>query len=327
MKINELPLELLQIFEDILKYKTKYKIQPYRLVDEHSHVILRQDVDLENYIFAVHALLISEPPDPLQKYLDWQALETYRIVNTSLTSVVIKHLDLTLLQSFKERLENVPFLKSLLQQIADGKLSPGLVCSGHGIWDSDFGHVQLTAHDTRVVLYSGPGGSISGGLAEDIENDRFDSADVAVMKKGRAEEEGEVTEEQPVQDPKVTSSYPQFFSALTPVTEVPDYMLVRCRTKLPVPRVIEPLTGRVLMGLDEPDRRNYLLLSDVLAKFRGQNRKVSWAGCTGVYGETESGAADFEGFTWMKREEISRKRLRPELSEPGLVTSCKGYRR
>ena len=328
MKINELPLELLHIFEEILNNKMKYKIQSYRLINTQSHVKLQQDAALEHYAFVVHDLLISEPPLRLQEYLDWQVLETYRIVNTSLTSVLMKDLDLTLVQNFKERLENVPFLKSLLQQIADGKITPGLVCSGHGVWHSKFGHLDLTSHDSKVVFYSAPGASLSERLAVDIENDRFDGRDVAVFKTDRAEEEGEVEEEKPVSDLKVIQSYPKFFSARTAVTKIPDYMLVQCDTKLPVPRVIEPLTGRVLMNLANPDRRNYFLLSEVLHKFHGQDREVAWAGCTGYYGEAASRAAEFSGYRWtIIKKEGSPKRSRTEESEADTTTISKSYRK
>lgn len=324
MKINELPLDLLHIFEQILNCKTWYKIQSYTLINTCSHVTLEQDADLRDYIFAVRELLMSEPPVRLQEYLDWQVIETYRIVNTTLASVKIADLDLTLVRAFKEQLENVPFLKNLLQKIADGEITPGLVCSGHGVWNSEFGHVDLRSHDTKVVFYSALGASLTESLAVDIENDQFDARDVVVLKKDKAEEEGEVEEDKPVSDPKIIKSYPQFFSPSTAVTRIPNYMLVQCKKKLPVPRVIEPDTGRVLMNLENPARKNYFLLSDVLKKFHGQKREVAWAGCTGIYDETEGRAADFSGYTWSKERKSVRKRSRIESSEPEGDTLFKG---
>lgn len=204
--------------------------------------------------------------------------------------------------TFKNKLETTPYLRTLLWSIDQGITPAPVVCSGHGVWYTSDGLVDLTKYDSTVMMVSGMGASLSHELAKDIENNQFKPEEVVIVKKEKDTE--------PV--PHINPS-PRFFNQHTPETKIPDFCLVDDKESKPKPRVIEPYTMRVLYDLQmENTNKSYFFLSTVLQRFQGSRRVIAWAGCTGVRDDEGNKSGEFLGYRWSNKEEVSRKRKRLE---------------
>ncbi|KTC81655.1 putative adhesin [Legionella brunensis] len=307
MKINAPAFELLAIFEKELRKKESIRYNFSQDVDPNSHIRLEQDESVEYYAWKIAGVFIKSPRRfNYDISLNWQIRETYRILNTALASSNVSEKVKQDLLALKTKLEETPYLKTLLFYIDQGITPTQLVISGHGVWYDSDGVVDLKKYDSTVMLISGMGASLSNELAKDIENNQFNPEEVVVVKKDNDTE--------PVSH---INAYPRFFNRLTPVTEVPDFCLVDDKESLPKPRVIEPYTMRVFYDLKiHNTKRNYFRLSNVLERFNGTSRLFAWSGCTGVRDDDENKSGEFFGYRWSNKEEVrSRKRKLQEKEE------------
>ncbi|MCL9683784.1 DUF6863 domain-containing protein [Legionella maioricensis] len=290
MRLNESPHTLLALFEKALGQKKILRYMHSKEVN-FSHVLLEQDRSLAYYSRKIAAIFIKCPNRyNYDTLVSWQILETYRVLNTALASTLVKKSVKQDLLVLKKDMEKLPFLKTLLTAIDTGVVQTSAVCSGHGVWYLKDGYVDLEAVDSTVMLVSGEGGGLSDNLAVDIENDLFDPNNVAVIKKENSEEEPSI------------NPYPTFFNRQTP-QKLPNLCLVDDDHSLPKPRVIEPLTGRVLYDLQsDPKNKNYFSLATVLQQVKG--RVVFWAGCTGVRDVEERRLGAYLDYNWARKDEV-----------------------
>ena len=291
MRLNALPLTLLELFEKTLSQKKRIRYTHSMSVNANAHVRLSQDETIDYYAHKIASMFIRNPNRYNYDLLEnWQILETYRVLNTALASTLVTELVKNELRVLKKDMEELPSLKTLLSKIDAGLISASVVCSGHGVWYTIDGYVDIGTVDSSVMLISGEGASLSNALATDIENGLFDPNNVAVVKKGIGEE-----------DPSI-NPFPRFFNKQSGQTRVPNLCLVDDET-LPKPRVIEPLTGRVLYDLQSSATKgNYFSLATVLQQVKG--RLVLWAGCTGVRDEDKNKSGTYQNHRWVKKEEV-----------------------
>lgn len=296
MKINDFPSQLQAIFN---KYLNTLPSMEYDHLDQRigRHIRLSQDLNARYYFNKSAEMFVFSPRDRSQyeQVLNWQILQTYRILNTAYASYDVKESvknDLTVL---KKVLENTGFLNKLLSDIDQGLIRPNLVCSGHGAYHVDDGLINMDLFDdAAVMVVSGFGAALEEGLATDLENDNLDLQEIVVIDKKRQ-----------VVPLSEIDTYPRIFSKLANKT-LPNFHLGNT-SSLPKPRVIEPLTGRVLLDPQSfPPGKKHFLLLDILRKFSDKKRSITWAACTGVRDHNNNRTGDFLGYSWTDKAALKR---------------------
>lgn len=320
MKINDAPFALLQIFRKVHNQNLIIQCNPN--INPRKHLKLYQDDKLEFYagVVAFDMFTKPDPNSPQQDLLKWQLLETYRIINTTIASELVAEAVKSEFLPLKTELEKTPYLKNLLTKIDKGELSPLLVCSGHGYWSLEDGFIDLKSTDTTVMTISLPGGLVADELATDLENDLYSPSNVAIVPCSDGTK--------PTKD---IDHYPRFFSKKANAS-VPNYRLVQIVDEFPTPRVIEPLTGRVLLTLKDSKasgvKQDYLLLSTIIQQFKG--RTFGWGACTGGNDEKGNELGQFQGYLWTTKDdvELARKKknaLSVSSSNTGQSQSSNSY--
>ncbi|CEK09985.1 DUF6863 domain-containing protein [Legionella hackeliae] len=303
MSINRLTLQLLEIFEEELQKREKITYVLADNINVQEHVRLHLDENTAYYARKISSLLIKRPRrENYAQLANWQLLETYRLLNTAHCSVLVKDSTKEKLSKFRTILEEIEPLKGLLAAIDKGIVVSPLVCSGHGSWELEDKFIDMSKFDSTVVLISGLGGTLSNELARDVENDLYKVENVVVVKKDE--------ETVPV---KSINPSPTFFSRHTTVKKLPDLCLVDGEKSFPKPRVIEPLTARVLFDLSIlKSNKNYFSLSTVLEKLNGKNRTIGWSACTVGFNEKGNRVGDFVGYKWTNQSNFMSKKRRLE---------------
>lgn len=300
MKLNDSAYDLHELFASILNISKSIWYCNYKKIDLNSHIRLEHDRDASYYAARVAELFISIPRHVTNTpFLNWQIRESYRLVNYALASSSPSILPLRgKLAALQARLEENDYLSTLLSRIDSGEIAADLVCSGHGVWFIEDGEIDLSNTNKDVAVYSGLGGALDDQLGVDIENEQY-APEKVVVKHGNL-----VTKEE-------NKGFPVLFGNKA-LQKVPNFRLVDC-SKAPHPRVIEPETGRVLFNLPVQGKRKFFSLLDVLRYF--PERKVHWAGCTGMKSKDGPVPAPYSGFNWSKAEQPCSKKRKIE-SEP-----------
>lgn len=269
-----------------------------------DRILLQQDRSVSFYASKIVNLFIKNlDRDHEDILINWQMLQTYRVLNAALASVRVDESIKAALGNLKKEMETTPFLAKLLESIDAGRIRRlPVVCSGHGKWYEEDGYVDLETVDSSVVLISGEGAALADRLGVALENGLFEPDKWVVVRRGEGEKFIE-----PI-DPS-----PRFFSKKNQQKQVPNLCLIDDKDHLPKPRVIEPLTGRVLYDLqskqaNDNKENNYFYLADVLQKLNGQEREVRWAACTGVRALDRKKAGEFLGYKWMHADHAPKKR-------------------
>ncbi|CDZ77009.1 hypothetical protein BN59_01288 [Legionella massiliensis] len=314
MKLNECVHDLLEIFESEFKKKKKIYFRSAKSINTNAHVMIQQDKVIDYYGNAVHDLFVKYRS--VEKHLHaemvkWQLRETYRIVNAALASYSDSLEPIReKLKLLKAKLEATDYMVVLLHQIDSGIIPADVVCSGHGVWVKEDGEIDLTDVNNDVVVYSGLGGALKDSLGVDIENESYDPKSVVVKSTTTAK------------TVETIDRFPRFFGNKGPKT-VPDFCLIESE-KTPHPRVLEPLTGRVLFDMNDVPEVNYFSLSSVLQRFSG--RTVHWAACTGVQYNGSKYPAPYSDLNWGKFKSHDSKRRKLSESEYEAIPDQPGLR-
>ncbi len=295
MKINDFPFQLQAIFNRHLNTlpSTEYD---YTEPQVGQHIRLSQDLSARYYFNKSADMIVFSPKDRQQyeQTLNWQILQSYRILNTAYASCVVQESVKNDLVVLKEVLEKTDYLRQLLSDIAQGLIRPNLVCSGHGGYHVDDGFINMMLFDATVMVVSGLGASLQEGLGTGLENDQLDLDELVVVDQKK----------QVVSLSKI-DTYPTMFSK-SRNKSVPNFRLADS-SSLPKPRVIEPLTGRVLLDSHSLALgKKYFSLFDILRKFGDKKRSITWAACTGVRDCHNKKTGDFLGYSWTDKKSLKR---------------------
>lgn len=302
MKLNDAPFMLLSVFDKALNKKLPIE---YNSFYSSAPVFLYQDAELEEYAEIISRMFVKQnKTDNLETLLNWQLLQSYRIVNTILASVLVDDTVKKALLPVKEQFEQTAFLAGLLKKIHCKELLPKVVCSGHGFWPQKNGFVDLKKTDASVMVISGLGGALSDFLATELENDLFEPQEVVVVSK--------LDKTKPIE---TINSTPTFFNKYHR-SQVPNFCLVDAKDVFPKPRVIEPLTGKVLLDL-KPAKTDsevrFLPLAQVVDKFN--DRRIAWSACTKGINEQGKPVGKFVNYLWASKEEVEKNKKKQRIEE------------
>lgn len=306
MVLNNFVWRILNVFAP--NKKDFYWASPYETINLNELLHIEQDGSFQYYFNQASKLLILLPPPPkFELYLIWQELQCYRLLNTIIASnsdsLNAVRNQMTYIRT---ELEQSPYISNLLNKIDSGDIITELVCSGHGGWFQSDGDIDLniTPAAQDVIFYSGPGAKLSDSIGADVENLQFKPEQVRVEKI--SDYHYEVLEEQPVSFSGKKGRY------------IPNLTLAGHGTNL-YPRVLEPLTGRVLLDCNYTQTAE-LRLSTILEKF--PNKKIHWAACTVEMDSYGRQIGEYRGHRWSKKRRhtdmvsIEEGRLRKIQEQP-----------
>lgn len=245
-----------------------YKFKGYTSINPKKNLILAQDSALSYYGKKLARLLIYIPNIAEEKvYITWQLQQLYRLVNTMLVSY---NEDLLLLKQdlnkIKILLQNRPFIKELIQNLADEPATQDLVCSGHGVWYQENGAILPFTLNNRITFYSPFRCGLSNRLGILIESGRYEPKKVVIDSKGK------------VLSYKIHQQLFSTFDYSSSSQElIPNFSFMGSSRDDLCPKVICIQTGEVVFDLKKQNEKS-ILLSEILNLF--PQSQIHWAACT-----------------------------------------------
>lgn len=259
-QLNQAPQIAIDIFLSV--YPGLKSTTPYSFIIFPTDVVVEQDALIKEYYRNFLQLFVNPvyiPNQDLDKYVAWQVLQCYRILNAA---IVAKDLKLApelgfLLCELKDRVETNDYVQLCLAQNSVTPLD--VTCSGHGycLAQDDLVTIQ---DETKVLLYSDLGFSIDNATGNAIENSNFNN-ELIVIRDNRNQRLFAPTRKFPVQYDKQTS-----------LCALPNLRLIAGVSL--AARIIEARTGRVLWENHDGE----ISLREIMQLF--PNRRIHWAACS-----------------------------------------------
>lgn len=286
LKLDE---KLQSSIDDILQ-KKKYSCFP-------RNILIGQDQSMGKYIGYMAKLLIDVTDvadDQVQALVEWQVRETYRILNTAISSVDASVLPfIEMLKFAKATFAMTAEIKTLIASIEKNP-KPDIVCIGHGYAEVEKGYVKNFAN-AEVKMYAGNGGKISAKLSIDIENDNYRNA----LVKIRNENTNKLKEN--------LADFPKTYNTQSREV-IPNYFLfgrINQKTDVYEPaRIVQYGTGETLktVGIYEVET-----LEKIIAEF--PNARIHWGACCGLFAKVPQRATvgPYVNMTWRRLHKDERK--------------------